>query len=242
MLVKISRSPLRKDILQSFSRNGVTFTTWGAIRVNKADFFPSSFMISDEGVRIYIDPVEIEEASPADYIFITHAHPDHFSVKDIQKILTPDTQIICPSSVAKKLSCLGARIHTVKPGDISDLDTMKIEAVPAWNHKPVFLWIKAHSEKKENVGFIITMSNGMRIYHAGDSDLIPAMDQIKDIDVAMIPIGGDKLTMDASEAAQLVLTIKPDVVIPMHFEMKDHASLQKLQEKVKGVTSVQIMK
>ena len=64
------------------------------------------------------------------------------------------------------------------------------------------------------VGYIITI-DGKRIYHAGDTDFIPEMRELKDIYLALLPSGGT-YTMDNSEAAEAALAIKPKVVIPMH--------------------------
>lgn len=225
-MVKITVSEKRNPTPRRIElEKNITLTTWGAIKVNKSHFFPSSFQIKTSDKVIYIDPVEINSSEIADYIFLTHSHPDHLSLKDIKKIIKPETIIVCSKSVSKKLNDFNNKIHIVKPGDTLTLKSLKCEATPAYNTKSVFLWIKAHPKSKENVGFVLTLDNGLRLYHAGDTDYIPAMKRLKNIQVALVPIGGDNLTMNSDEAALMVNEIKPETVIPMHFEIKNQDEL-----------------
>jgi L-ascorbate metabolism protein UlaG (beta-lactamase superfamily) len=64
------------------------------------------------------------------------------------------------------------------------------------------------------IGFIIAV-NGARIYHAGDTDMIPEMDRFK-VDIACIPVSGTYV-MTAEEAAESTKHIKPKIAIPMHY-------------------------
>ncbi len=214
--ITIIRSDRRGNIPQSIRLpDNIILTSLGEVIINNVDFFPSSFRIEAQGKVIYIDPVVIDVTKPADFIFITHTHPDHLSLPDIKKIMKEETLIICPKKVAKKLS--GYTIKVVKPGDVLELEDIKCEAVAAYNIKPKFLWIKAHPQSAINVGYILTI-NGVRIYHAGDTDFIPEMKGIKNVNVFMVPIGGDKLTMNPEQAAEAINTIKPEIAIPMHYE------------------------
>ncbi len=220
-MVKITVSDKRNPVPQSLELDeDIKITTWGAIKVNKADFFPSSFQIKSGEKVIYIDPVEVDSTDKADYIFLTHAHPDHLSLKDIRKIAQPETVIVCPKGVEKKLARYNFKPRKVKPGDVLDLEDLKCEAVAAYNTKPVFLWIKAHPKSSENVGYLLTLNDHTAIYHAGDTDYLPAMRDIKNTDVALVPVGGDNLTMNVEEAAAMVNAIKPKMVVPMHYELK----------------------
>lgn len=216
-------------------------TSWGAIQINKAHFFPSSFQIRSGEKVIYIDPIEIANAEKADYIFITHAHPDHLSISTIKRLARPETVFICPKGVAKKLSKLSNRKIVVKPGDRVELDGLSCEAIAEYNTRRVFLWIKAHPRSSQNTAYILTLDNGLRLYHAGDTDYIPEMAEIKDIDVAMIPIGGDNLTMTVEEAAALTNEIKPSIVIPMHYELKNTEDLTRFKNLVDKNVSVEVL-
>jgi L-ascorbate metabolism protein UlaG (beta-lactamase superfamily) len=87
---------------------------------------------------------------------------------------------------------------------------MKCEAVAAYNNSKPF-----HPKKAGNVGYVIDIG-GARIYHAGDTDFIPEMKIMKDIDIAMVPVGGF-FTMEPKEAADAIKAIKPKIGVPMHF-------------------------
>jgi len=229
-MVKVTVSEKRNPIVQQISISEKTIlSTWGTIKVNKSHFFPSSFLLKTDDKLVYIDPVEITDTEKADYILLTHSHPDHFSLRDIKKILKPTTEIICSKGVFNKLKDIENEIIVVKPGDVLKLEGFELETVAAYNTKSVFLWIKAHPKSKENVGFILTLHNGIRIYHAGDTDYIPELKNISNIHLALIPIGGDNLTMNEAEAAMIVNQIKPEKVVPMHYELKDRENLEKFK-------------
>ena len=171
-------------------------------------FGQSAFLVQN-GKNIYLDPFELPEGvPPADIVLITHEHFDHLSPADLAKIVKPSTAIVSIAGVADKLPKQGT-FRAVKPGDTLTVQGIKIEVVPAYNVSKQF-----HPKEKGFVGFIVH-TGGRSIYHAGDTDLIPEMNNIK-ADVALLPIGG-KFTMDASEAAKAANLIKPKVAIPMHW-------------------------
>ena len=165
----------------------------------------ASFKITGEKV-IYVDPYELRGGEPADLIFVTHEHYDHMSAGDISKVQGPDTVIVTTGPCAKKLS---GSVRAVKAGDKLTVEGVPIEVVAAYNVGKQF-----HPKAAGGVGFIFTV-NGVRIYHAGGTDLIPEMKDVQ-ADVALLPIGG-KYTMNAEEAAQAANTIKPQVAVPMHW-------------------------
>lgn len=228
-MFKISISEKRSQVpLVVELEKDVILTTWGAIKISMSDFFPSSFQLKTDSLVIYIDPIEVgENADKADYILITHSHPDHLSKKDIYKLKKPDTKIICSKGTVNKLGKIGTEIIVVKPDDTLSFNKFKIKAVPAYNIKDVFLWLKAHPKSKEDVGYILTVKDSFKIYHTGDTDYIPEMNQMSDIDLALIAIGGDNLTMNGEDAAKIINKTKPQKVIPMHYEINDTLGLQK---------------
>lgn len=241
-MIKIAASNQRSVHPQSFGvHDGITVTTWGEITVNKVEFFPSSFQIRFNGKIAYIDPVEISTNEKADYIFITHSHPDHLSIRDIQRVIKPGTKLICPKSVEKKLRKLNSEIIVTKPGENRNFTDIQYFAVPAYNTKPVFLCLKAHPQSKENVGYILRIEGGMGLYHAGDTDDVPELKGIKDIDVAFIPIGGDNLTMNVEEAAELVNAINPKNVVPMHYEVNRSNELDQFEKLLDKNIEVRIL-
>ena len=165
----------------------------------------ASFRIED-GVVIYIDPWKIKRAVPADLIMVTHGHFDHFSPEDIEKIATPKTVIVCPAT------CMGRLSGDVRPaaqGDVLHVGEVLVKAVPSYNTNKT-----NHPKDAGNLGYLIQVG-GRIIYHAGDTDLIPEMSEIR-CDVALLPVGGT-YTMDADEAARAVERINPKVAIPIHY-------------------------
>ncbi len=160
----------------------------------------------DDKVVIYIDPWKVAESKPADLILVTHGHRDHLSLEDIDRLSTPDTVIVCPASCAEDLS---GDVRTISVGDSMQIGQVSVEAVSSYNvDKP------NHPRVAGNVGYIVDVG-GRRIYHAGDTDLIPEMDDIH-CDVALLPAGGT-YTMDADEAAQALSRIETQVAVPIHW-------------------------
>ena len=222
--VSDKRNPIPQIILLN---KHIEVSPTGITRISKSDFFPSGFRIKGNGKLIYIDPLAVNNPDLADYIFITHPHLDHFSIKDIKKISKPETLIICPKRVANKLGDYNYKIREVKPGDSFYLDNnLKVEAVDAYNLKPAFLWLKAHPKSKQNVGYVLNVDS-VRIYHTGDTDYIPEMENIRDINLILVPIGGDNLTMNVEDAARLVNQLKPEICFPMHYEIKERSNVDR---------------
>jgi len=162
---------------------------------------------------IYIDPFNIKDEEKADLIFVTHEHYDHCSLKDIKKISTSKTIVVAPESCKTQLS--GMKIKFIKPGDKIVVDEIEVEAVPAYNinkfRAPGEVF---HPKEEEKVGYIINFS-GVKIYHAGDTDLIQEMKNIQ-VDIALLPVSGTYV-MTAEEAAEATKIIKAEIAIPMHY-------------------------
>ena len=157
---------------------------------------------------IYIDPWKLKTPTPADIILISHPHYDHFSKDDIDKIYTPNTIIITVKDVAEKLE--GYNIKIIKPNQTITIDNLSFTATRAYNKNKDY-----HPKKNDWVGFIIS-SESFRIYYAGDTDIINEMENIHDVDVALLPIGGE-YTMNPTEASEVVSLIEPKAVLPYHY-------------------------
>jgi L-ascorbate metabolism protein UlaG (beta-lactamase superfamily) len=167
----------------------------------------SSIKISAEKTIVYVDPWKIRQPEPADMVLITHGHFDHMSPDDIDRVSKPGTVVVAPTDCAEKI---GKGTRAVKPGDTVAIGGVSAEAVPAYNVNKDF-----HPPGNRWVGYVITIG-GRRIYHAGDTDFIPEMEKLRDIDVALLPVGGT-YTMDPQEAAMAANVIRPKVAIPFHY-------------------------
>lgn len=168
---------------------------------------------------IYFDPFKLpaDNLEKADIIFVSHEHFDHCSPEDIKRIVSQDTVLVTIEACKDAVKELGLKeINYVKAGDLLDVDSVKIEAVPAYNiNKFRSPGVPFHPRDHGKVGFVVEI-DGVRIYHAGDTDNIPEMQNLKDIDIALLPVSGTYV-MTAEEAVEAVKAIKPKVVVPMHY-------------------------
>lgn len=172
----------------------------------------SSIKIEKDKI-IYIDPFRINEVPhDADYIFITHSHYDHFSVKDILKVAKIDTIFVSTEDTKSSLELMGIpeeQIVIVKPNSNYELKDIKFETVPSYNENK-----KYHPKENNWVGYIIEL-NENKYYIAGDTDNISEIQNIK-CDIAFLPIGGE-FTMNAKEASDLANSIDCKIVVPTHY-------------------------
>src|SRR5260370_17764474 len=114
----------------------------------------SAYKWKGEGMTVYIDPWRLRKGqeAPADVIFITHAHSDHFEPEDIEKIRKSSTQFVAPRDVAEKLE---GNVKAIGPGDSFDVAGIKVEAVRAYNTAPQRL--EAHPNSSGRVGYKLSL-------------------------------------------------------------------------------------
>lgn len=155
---------------------------------------------------IYIDPFQLPSEKKADLICITHEHFDHCSPEDVARIQQQSTVIVTEKDSAVKLT---GDIRTVAPGQKVTIDGITIETVPAYNTDKDF-----HPKANNWLGFILEI-DGVRIYHAGDTDFIPEMKELT-TDIALLPVSGTYV-MTADQAVEAALAINPKIAIPMHY-------------------------
>jgi L-ascorbate metabolism protein UlaG (beta-lactamase superfamily) len=181
---------------------------------------------------IYFNPYEFHFVRPADIILIGHEHFHHHSWPDIKKVWRQGTAIVTDKSAERHIEW---PVISMEPGETITVKDTPIEAVPAYN-----LDTSYHPRSKGYLGYIVTV-DGLRIYHAGDTDFIPEMRDLR-VDIALLPISGLH-KMNATQAAEAALALKPQVVIPMDYEniQGRHADAENFRSLLAGKLRVEIL-
>lgn len=185
----------------------------------------SCIRIEYDGREIEIDPVgklrdrTVDYASmpKADYIFVTHEHGDHYDAAAIKLLSMEKTQLI----MNKRCADMYGSGLVMKNGEKKKIaKDFSVEAVPAYNTTEGHL--QFHPKGRDN-GYILTL-DGLRIYIAGDTEDIPEMADIKDIDVAFLPCN-QPYTMTPEQLVKAAKTIKPKVLFPYHYGQTDVSTI-----------------
>jgi L-ascorbate metabolism protein UlaG (beta-lactamase superfamily) len=176
----------------------------------------SGFRIRAPDGVIYIDPYRAGDGPKADVILVTHGHYDHFSPQDVERLSHERTWLVAPAAVAERVS---GRVRSIGPGETVEDELVRgvhIAAVAAYNTSKRDPSGNAfHPREAGCVGFILNV-RGERLYHSGDTDVIPEMDTVAGVDVALLPVSGTYV-MTADEAAEAARRIQPGVAVPMHW-------------------------
>jgi len=167
----------------------------------------AGFKICHEDTVIYIDPWKLKD-SPHDatLVLVSHSHYDHYSPSDIARISGAETKLVASTDVVSKEK----NGEMILNGLTIEFGSVRVSGVAAYNPGKQF-----HPKANNWVGFVIEVGS-KRIYYAGDTDLTDEMKSLKEIDVALLPVGGT-YTMDAAEAADAIKYIKPELAIPYHW-------------------------
>ena len=172
---------------------------------------------------IHVDPyatqTDYSSQPDADILLITHSHSDHYNTSAIKEIQKSSTVMICPSDV-EKLGTFTGRIQVLANGSDTTLRDVLIRAVPAYNTSN-----NNHPQGVGN-GYVITLG-AQRIYIAGDTELIPAMDSLGVVDIAFIPMNLP-YTMSVAMAAEAAKKINPAILYIYHFSNSDTAAVRTL--------------
>jgi L-ascorbate metabolism protein UlaG (beta-lactamase superfamily) len=198
----------------------------------------SSFQFrTSSGKIIYVDLKKygrvVETSEKADIVLVTHNHGDHCCPPKIEKLRKKDTIVIAPKDCAKRI---GGNVRVLKPEEEITVGDIKIRAAEAYNTKRFNPSGKPWHPRGYGVGYLITVE-GKTIYHAGDTDFIPEMRQLRNIDLALLPTG-DKYTMDNVEAAEAAVAIKPKTAMAIHSWETDRGEFKR---KVEAGSSIQVV-
>lgn len=177
-----------------------------------------TLMLDIEGYFIHIDPVlmfgtDYSKLPKADLLLVTHEHPDHFDKDAIEAVSKENTLFYSNGAVAE----LSGKSKAITAGDSFTTDNnITIVATEAYNNS------KGHEQfhpKGKNVGFIICVDD-LKIFIAGDTEDIPELAELKDIDIAFLPVN-QPFTMTPEQCIHAAEMLKPRVLIPYHYGETD---------------------
>jgi len=180
------------------------------------------------GQTIYVDPVggakRFQGLPRPDVILITDIHGDHLDAPTLTAVSGANTQLVVPQAVADKLpDSLRRQATVLANGQSKSMLNMEIEAIPMYNTTPDRL--QFHSKGRGN-GYVLTLG-GKRVYLSGDTEDIPEMRALKNIDVAFVCMNLP-YTMTVEQAADAVRAFKPKIVYPYHYRGSDLEKFKRL--------------
>jgi L-ascorbate metabolism protein UlaG (beta-lactamase superfamily) len=210
------------------ARPAQTFdTSAGPVKITPV--YHASLVIEAGGKVIIIDPAKPANFSglpQADLVLITDIHGDHMDPELLKSVKKTDTTIIAPAAVAKTVT----EAKVINNGEKTTWGAWTIEAIPMYNTTasrgpaPGKLF---HDKGRGN-GYVLTYG-GKRFYFSGDTEGIPEMRALKNIDVAFICMNLP-YTMTPEEAADAVKAFHPKVAIPYHYKGQDTTVFKKALE------------
>ena len=199
-------------------------TSAGSIKMTPIQH--ASFLLEAGGKAIYVDPAQgsYEGRPKADLILITDIRGDHMAPKIVESLEKPGTVVLAPEAVAQTVK----QAKVIRNGETQQIGEWKIEAVPMYNLKRGPSEGKLFHDKGRGNGYVLTYG-GKRIYISGDTEGIPEMRGLKNIDVAFVCMNLP-YTMPPEEAAAAVRAFHPKVVYPYHYRGSDVKAFEKALE------------
>lgn len=197
----------------------------------------ATFVLKWSGKTVFVDPTggadAFKEHGKADLILVTDIHGDHHDQKTLSAVRSKESMVVVPAAVAEKMGAEKEGVKILANGEKASCGEIGIEAIPMYNLTEERK--KNHTKGRGN-GYVLTMG-GKRIYISGDTEDIPEMRGLKDIDAAFVCMNLP-YTMDVEHAADAVLAFKPKIVYPYHYrgkEMSDVEKFKSLVAKDKGI-------
>jgi L-ascorbate metabolism protein UlaG (beta-lactamase superfamily) len=204
-------------------RPSQTFST-SAGPVKITPIWHASLIIEAGGKTIYVDPAKpgnFTGLPPADLILITDIHGDHMDATTIAAVSKSGTEIWAPSAVAATATAA----NKIANGETKTWGAWTIEAIPMYNLTRGPAPGKLYHDKGRGNGYVLTYGD-KRFYFSGDTEGIPEMRALKNIDVAFVCMNLP-YTMPPDEAADAVKAFHPKIVIPYHYRGSDLSVFEK---------------
>lgn len=195
----------------------------------------ATLMLQWNGKTILVDPVggapRFASLPKPDLVLLTDVHGDHLHGPTLEAIATDQTLLVAPAAVKEKLPAkLLPRTTSLANGASATVAGIAIDAVAAYNLSPERM--NFHAKGRGN-GYVLSLG-GKRIYLSGDTEDIPEMRALKNIDVAFVCMNLP-YTMDVDQAAKAVAGFRPKIVYPYHCRGSDLVKFQQLLADTPGV-------
>jgi L-ascorbate metabolism protein UlaG (beta-lactamase superfamily) len=194
----------------------------------------ASLLIEHGGKVIHVDPSGQKDFSAfpkADLVLVTDVHGDHQSREKIDQVKKAGTVVVAPQAVAATIT----EAQVIKNGEKKTIAGVEIEAVPMYNLVRGPEQGKLFHDKGRGNGYVLTLG-GKRVYIAGDTECIPEMKGLRNIDVAFVPMNLP-YTMPPSEAAECAKAFAPKIVYPYHHR---GSNVQEFADALKSAPGVEV--
>ena len=217
-----AQQTFEKDVLQTSAGDlEITFIGHGTL------------MFAFDGKILHVDPfgrlADYSQLPKADLILLTHAHVDHLDPEALAHIQTEETDMVIAEVCAAQVK----NGVVMKNGDVKTVNGLKIEAVPAYNMEHKRDDGQPFHPKGEGNGYIISFGD-KRVYVAGDTENIPEMKALTDIDCAFLPMNLP-YTMTPEMVADAAKAFKPAILYPYHYGKTDTTELVTLLQDEKDI-------
>ncbi|KJZ19929.1 MBL fold metallo-hydrolase [Loktanella sp. S4079] len=184
----------------------------------------ASFVMETPAGTVYVDPVGAAtlyaDLPPADFILITHEHGDHYNAETLAELAGEGTAIISNPAVYDMMpAALQGQTTAIANGETARAGEIGLEAIPAYNISEDRL--NFHPQGRDN-GYVVSV-DGLRVYISGDTEDIPEMRALENIDVAFVCMNLP-FTMDSDAAASAVSEFAPNYVYPYHYRGRDNGT------------------
>ena len=214
VLILLLIGAVRGSSQQQFETDTIA-TSAGDLKITFIGHATLMFTFND--LVIHLDPwsrlADYSKLPKADFVFITHDHADHLDLKALKHIITDETTLAYTKKCAEVFP--GGTI--IRNGETLVFERITVRAVPAYTLREVKRG-QPHPKGECN-GYILTFGD-KRVYIASETEIIPELKDIKDIDIAFLAMDG-VFNLSPEEAVAAVNVFKPKVIYPFHYSRAD---------------------
>ena len=210
---------------QPISAQDTFNTELGTLTVHP--IFHGSVALTVGDKTIFVDPYggaeRFAQLPAPDFIFITDIHGDHLHRETINGLNLENTTFVVPQAVADQLADSGYKMMVIGNGESMQISDFEVEAIPMYN-MPGDESVR-HVKGRGN-GYVLNVA-GTKVYFSGDTEDIPEMRALKDIDIAFVCMNLP-YTMDINQASSAVIEFKPAVMYPYHHRGQDMEEFKRI--------------